>query len=825
MKIQILYCLFFILSYFPISQTYSQTSEKQDSIQAREFYTQGKELNQQGELLAAIRSFEKCIQTLPFEKYPKFEAAAHHYCGNLYMRIGNFHTARIFLARGLAIRKKYAEPTSQLIAHSLTGLGTALKFLGKADSALSLFDEALAIRSAAEKQKPEKIAILLENRSGALLELGDTAAALNNLSRALAIFRSEEVNNPPYACLTELSLGKVHLDLNQLELAFSYLTSAHETALKVYEDHDRNLAKVKLGLGYAYLKQDDPDKALALFHAALLVLLPEFTDTDPYTQPTPAQFTQDPQVLLTLEAKAEAFRRRYETVENYIPELEAALQSYELAFTQIDQMRAQFATVSAKEFLSEKTYASIENAIELAHNLSEHTRNRKALTRAFQFAERSKAMILLESMIELQHQQNLTNVDSVWSTYLSTSTVPLPLADIQNALPEGGALIEYYMGKDNLWIFKINHRGIQVVPKPRNEHWDDQIQQFVHMVSYPPALESGGASRKAFILTATQLYQYLLAPIFKDTIPTGNLTLIPDGMLWQVPFEALLLPTLTDSTLPFQRLRYVLTSCIPNYTPSGKIFLELHKKPMKKTTTGLIAFAPFGSSAPSSLTILPHSQQEVEQIVDIMGGQLFLGPQALESTIKRQSTSASVLHLATHGKAWVDAPMNSTLYFTPEEKEDGMLRASEIYAQRFSAPLVVLSGCETGAGKWAKGEGVMNLARAFIHSGASEVVVSLWQAGDFSAARIMQKFYQQLVQQVAADQALCQAKREYLTSADEIGGHPYFWAGYVGIGNPNIKIKAEKASSFLWWLFCGLGAVFVVGLLIFRRYRSTAPQV
>ena len=57
---------------------------------------------------------------------------------------------------------------------------------------------------------------------------------------------------------------------------------------------------------------------------------------------------------------------------------------------------------------------------------------------------------------------------------------------------------------------------------------------------------------------------------------------------------------------------------------------------------------------------------------------------------------------------------------------------------------MVLSACETGAGKARGGEGVFSLQRAFHIGGASSVVASLWQVNDESARRLVMSFYRNL---------------------------------------------------------------------------------
>jgi len=54
---------------------------------------------------------------------------------------------------------------------------------------------------------------------------------------------------------------------------------------------------------------------------------------------------------------------------------------------------------------------------------------------------------------------------------------------------------------------------------------------------------------------------------------------------------------------------------------------------------------------------------------------------------------------------------------------------------------VVLSGCDTGVGDIADGEGVLGLRRAFQEAGARELVVGLWPVRDRDARDWMTGLY------------------------------------------------------------------------------------
>jgi CHAT domain-containing protein len=58
-----------------------------------------------------------------------------------------------------------------------------------------------------------------------------------------------------------------------------------------------------------------------------------------------------------------------------------------------------------------------------------------------------------------------------------------------------------------------------------------------------------------------------------------------------------------------------------------------------------------------------------------------------------------------------------------------------------NADLVILSACDTAIGQVQGEEGMGNLVRAFLLSGAKAVVANLWSATDVYRLNLMQRFY------------------------------------------------------------------------------------
>jgi CHAT domain-containing protein len=197
---------------------------------------------------------------------------------------------------------------------------------------------------------------------------------------------------------------------------------------------------------------------------------------------------------------------------------------------------------------------------------------------------------------------------------------------------------------------------------------------------------------------------------------------------------------------------------------------------------------------------LPETRREAEQIARLYGGQPLLGERATEAEVRRRVQQAEIIHLATHGFLNPVRAMSSGLLLTAPAKEpelgqtgnDGALQAWEIYSQlQLKAELVVLSACETGRGENVGGEGIVGLTRALQYAGARSIVASQWKVADASTATLMVAFHRKLRNGLAKDEALRQAMAG--VRQDRRTAHPYFWAPFFLIGNPDNRALGSTA--------------------------------
>ena len=280
------------------------------------------------------------------------------------------------------------------------------------------------------------------------------------------------------------------------------------------------------------------------------------------------------------------------------------------------------------------------------------------------------------------------------------------------------------------------------------------------------------------------LYQELIAPV-AHALPVNNdiLVIEPHASLWMLPFEALK-PT-ADTWMGD---RWTLS-----YAASIKTLTEIRREPPYATleqSKVLIAGNPLLSKIilpnQEEITLQPLSgaEEEANSIVKTLGDRphnLLLREQATETAIKDYSKTYNIIHLATHGIAYTENPLESFVAFSPTDTENGLLTAREVATNRnLPTDLVVLSACQTGLGR-VSGDGMLGLSRAFIIAGARTVIVSQWSVSDSATKELMLAFYQHYF--VMGNKAIALQKAMQKVRSMEEYKHPRFWAAFLSLGN------------------------------------------
>lgn len=416
--------------------------------------------------------------------------------------------------------------------------------------------------------------------------------------------------------------------------------------------------------------------------------------------------------------------------------------------------------------------------------------------------------------------------DYILSTRSGQETHSTSVKD--SLLLEGEAMVEFFMGEKEIFTFVVSVEGLKVYRQARPTDFETKTKAFHRCLSdYAYIHDSVQANYGRFTALGLELYQRLLAAPLAELPKVNRLLLIPDGSLYQVAFEALPTKEVATKQVDFLRLPYLLRSHRVRYGYSASLLLEAERYPRQAKQNACLALAPsYGMEEAEGMrgtlsnfrsvgAALPGAQREVQSLarLDLEGDFLF-GAAATEDQFKLRAPEYKILHLAMHGKADLKEANRSSLQFSssPDTCEDAALHAYEIQSLPLQADLVVLSACESGAGKFTSGEGSLSLGRDFMAAGAQSVVMTLWQVEDKTGQRLMEGFYSQLLDGQSVADALHAAKISFLEHADSRQAHPFYWASYIANGDsfplknfsPNsvwVLLASAISLLFIWALF------------------------
>lgn len=365
---------------------------------------------------------------------------------------------------------------------------------------------------------------------------------------------------------------------------------------------------------------------------------------------------------------------------------------------------------------------------------------------------------------ELQAQEAIVRSLEWQQSPLLTQTQPADLIAFQAMLdPDQQALI-YAIAGDELLLFVVAQTQITVA---RNLTTMTSLVELLGSLQFELGRASMGAEylmrhgprlERSLKIALQRLHSVLIAPV-QELLPAARLLIIPAGPMHRLPFHAL-----------WDGAAYLLERFECTVAPSAGAAIQCSA--VRNADRRYASWAGLALSDPS----IPAARQEVEAVAPCFAdARLFVDDAASRAGL-RSAAQADVLHMATHGLFRPDNPFFSVLKLA-----DGWIDVREIYRLPLRARLVVLSACESGVGHVGGGDEVIGLARGFLGAGAAELVVSLWQVHDASAALFMRRFYEALTapgQPVRAAQALRTAQ----LAAVAAGVHPHFWAPFFVIG-------------------------------------------
>ncbi len=450
-----------------------------------------------------------------------------------------------------------------------------------------------------------------------------------------------------------------------------------------------------------------------------------------------------------------------------------------------------------------------------------------------QIARIDSVLFHLKKQREALNQYLEKNYSDFYQLKYSEEGTGIP--GIQEKMKSDEAIIEYVLDETDsiptLYSFFITPQKSRFQKHPIDSAFLCSIEKTYRFMSNTDFLFTRQKDAKGFCMAAHYLYKKLIAP-YDEQIKNKKITIIPDGKLNYLAFEALLesLPD-TSSRILFNRLPYLIRSNTINYAYSANLLYKFQPA-SRKARNRILAFAP--DYEPDTikfehdeirLTPLPGIRREVNLISEEVKTRLFRGAEASEANFRKHSMDYDIIHLAMHAFINDSLPAFSRFAFSQNSKgdtreNDGWLNTADIYNLDLNARLTVLSACNTGSGKLQKGAGVMSLARGFLYAGCPSIVMTQWEVEDNAGTAIMSSFYKHLKKGEPVPEALRKAKLSYLEEANPRMAHPHYWLGYVSIGAPAPLYQSHDLYFFGLLILALLGIAIDQTLQISRRRHN-----
>jgi CHAT domain-containing protein len=348
----------------------------------------------------------------------------------------------------------------------------------------------------------------------------------------------------------------------------------------------------------------------------------------------------------------------------------------------------------------------------------------------------------------------------------TSSFAPDPLNAQQAAKRAGGAILFYWLGEKQSYLWAITPQKTSLFPLPSKSEIDTAVQRYRKALVGPQdVLETANADGIA-------LYRMLIAPAQSLLTKDATVFIIPDGSLNNLNFETLLVPE--------PKLHYWIEDATIADANSLRLLAASHHA-SSKTTAKLLLIGDAVAPNPE-YGELPKAEIEIENIE-----KHFL-PACREVLTRAQATAPAYLtgspeqfayiHFVAHGTASRLSPLDSAVILSKASvQEDSFkLYARDIIRHPLHAQLVTISTCYGAGARAYTGEGLVGLSWAFLFAGAHNVIGALWEVSDASTPRLMDQLYAELKKGQSSQAALRSAKLSLLHSNDF--RRPFYWAPF-----------------------------------------------
>lgn len=733
--------------YSRAKETFEQIGDPGEALYAE--YPLGHSYLLQAKSELSLATFQRVAGLCEMRQYKWLLAQTLNAIANVQIGLTNYSEALDASHRSLELSKQIGDTTG--VIKTTNQLAQQYFRLGNYRKSLDLHQQSLTL---ANLTLPEPMQSWRNYFSIAmpLNAMGLHSAAIEYELEALR--RAQEMKAPQLICRSYTLLGLMHAGRDDYVEAIKNLDMALELGKKIASDtaQKESIAYSSLQLGLLYRQTGDLNKSIENYDHALQ-LYGELDNFEAFS------YVAHKGKLLSC--------MRQEGCTSVEEEIKTCLDLFE-------KYRLKILEQSNRDSFFDTEQNIYDVAIEYEFS------RKKDFQTAFGYSERARSRSLLDFA---SSEAKLVGGEANPDIKFNSAKAAHSFEQIKAELPSDAQVLQYAVLEDRLLIWLISDTEFAHEEKVISlADLNAKLIAYLKLISSPSENDLDDLTRDGMAL-----YDILIKPIEVSLRKDKLLCIVPDKILNYLPFAALV------ST---HSARYLVDEYKVISAPSSSMFIRssylASKKKTESETLLAVGNPRFSRDQFPLLADLPSAAKEVREIRTYYGksSRTLVGEGATKRQVEAEMRRSDVLHLAMHSVVDEETPLRSKLIFATDARRDlpkdrdSILYAYEIYDSSLPlAHLVVLSACDTGVGRYYRGEGMMGLSRTFIAAGVPLVVASLWPVDSDSTADLMIAFHRyRKTENLSSADALQKAQRTMADGADRRYRHPYYWAAFTLVG-------------------------------------------
>lgn len=517
------------------------------------------------------------------------------------------------------------------------------------EEALNYYKQTLAIK----KANNTSLHTISNSMGWIHLDMGNYEEAVQQFLLSHELTKALYGENYIYIILPLMNAANAYFQDENYEKAAFYYRKAEMLGKKMNKGDHFMVGRTQVGLGKTYFALEDYQKSLNYYQKSMVVHFNGITKDDilkcpPLTEKMYNSYSG----YATIQGKAKTLYELYlQTKDDRY--LVAADNYFEVIAKTIDVRRQSFDREKDKlKFL--KGWASIyELGIDISLSCFEHFEEEdKYLQNAFQYIEKNKSMLLLESikadegklfsnipqttirkekLLKKQigklekkvantklsenaldslnsiliaekraYDELINNLENNYPKYYDykKNIAVTDLTEVQQFLPnEKTAVLNFHLGKDRMTVFGINKQQVVYNQEVFSTYMKAKLQKFIALnKKYPSYFQEDSAqelkkSIKEYYMLSRDLYQFLLKDVLAELKGVQNLIIIRDKHLSYLPFETLIDQSSEGDKVDFSEFSFLLKRYLISYEPSATLLLD-NKLRTGEKEINFVGFAP-----------------------------------------------------------------------------------------------------------------------------------------------------------------------------------------------------------------------------------------